>query len=229
MVLDIPTGEGCKVTTMEEARKLSHDFITVGNELGISVHCAVTYGSQPVGHAIGPALEAKEALETLMGGGPTSLIEKSTGLAGILLELGGLAARGAGRKLAKEILASGKALEKMREIIKVQNGNPDIEPEEIPIGSHTYDLTAPTDGYVATLHNRPLVRIARAAGTPKVHGAGLFLHAKIGSRVKEGDPVVTIYAETEGKLADAVDVAKSLMPFTVEGMLLHTLTDTEQF
>ncbi|MFX1577622.1 MAG: AMP phosphorylase [Promethearchaeota archaeon] len=229
LVLDIPTGEGCKVTTMEEARKLSHDFITVGNELGINIHCAMTYGSQPVGHAIGPALEAKEALETLMGGGPTSLIEKSTGLAGILLEMGGLAARGGGRKMAKDILVSGKALEKMREIIEAQNGKPDIKPEDIPIGSHTHNLCAPSDGYVATLHNRALVRIARAAGTPKIHSAGLYLHAKVGTRVKEGDSVLTIHAETESKLSDAIDVAKSLMPFTVEGMLLQTLTETEQF
>jgi AMP phosphorylase len=229
LVLDIPTGEGCKVTTMDEARKLSHDFITLGTELGINVHCAITYGSQPVGHAIGPALEAKEALETLMGGGPTSLIEKSTGLAGILLEMGGRAPRGAGRKIAKDILASGKALEKMRQIIEAQNGNGNITPKEISIGRHTFDLTAPSDGYVATIQNRALVRIARAAGTPKVHGAGLYLHAKVGSRVKDGDPVVTIYAETEGKLSDAVDIAKSLMPFTVEGMLLHTMTDTEQY
>lgn len=229
LVLDIPTGQGCKVTTMEEARKLSHDFITVGNELGINVHCAMTYGSQPVGHSIGPALEAKEALEALMGGGPTSLIEKSTGLAGLLLEMGGLAVRGAGRKLAKEILSSGKALKKMREIIQAQNGNPDIRPEQIPIGEYTYDIIAPSDGYVATLSNRALVRIARAAGTPKIHGAGLYLHAKIGSRVKEGDPVITVYAESKGKLNDAIDVSKSLMPFTVEGMLLHTMTETEQF
>ena len=90
-------------------------------------------------------------------------------------------------------------------------------------------MLAPSDGYVATLSNRALVRIARAAGTPKVHGAGLYLHAKVGSRVKEGDAVLTVYAETEGKLSDAINVAKTLMPFTVEGMLLHTLTDTEQF
>lgn len=229
LVLDIPTGEGCKVDTMEEARKLSHDFITVGNELGINVHCAMTYGSQPVGHAIGPSLEAREALEALMGRGPTSLLEKSTGLAGILLEMGGLAVRGSGRKMAKEILASGKALKKMQEIIKAQNGNPNIAPEQIPVGEYTHDLLAPSDGYVATLSNRALVRIARAAGTPKVHGAGLYLHAKIGSRVKQGNPVITIYAESEGKLSDALNVAKSLLPFTVEGMLLHTMTETEQF
>jgi AMP phosphorylase len=229
MVLDIPTGQGCKVTTMQEARKLSHDFIHVGNELGIVVQCAVTYGSQPVGHAIGPALEAREALETLMSKGPTSLIEKSTGLAGILLELGGLAARGAGRKLAKEILASGKALTKMREIIKVQNGDHKVNPEDIYVGEFTYDLLAPSDGYVATLNNRAIVRIARAAGTPKFSGAGIYLHHKVGSRVKEGNPVLTIYAESESKLSDAIEVAEGLLPFTVEGMILQTMTETEQF
>lgn len=214
---------------MEEARKLSHDFIHVGNELNVNVQCAITYGSQPVGHTIGPALEAKEALETLMGSGPTSLIEKSTGLSGLLLEMGGLAVRGSGRKLAKEILASGKALKKMQEMIEAQNGNPKIKPNEIPIGTHTYDISAPSDGYVATLQNRALVRIARAAGAPKFHGAGIYLHAKVGSRVKEGDPVLTIYSESEGKLSDAVHIANNTMPFTVEGMILKTLTETEHY
>lgn len=229
LVLDLPTGNGCKVTTMDEARKLSHDFIHVGNELGINVHCAITYGSQPVGHTIGPALEAREALEALSGGGPTSLIEKSTGLAGLLLEMGGLAHRGSGRELAKNILSSGKALEKMREIIEAQNGNSNIKPEDIPIGEHTHDLTAPSDGYVATLQNRALIRMARAAGAPKFHGAGIYLHAKIGSRVKKGDPVLTIYSESETKLSDAIQIAQTVLPFTVEGMILRTLTDTEQY
>lgn len=229
LVLDIPTGQGCKVITMDEARKLSHDFIHVGNELGINVHCAVTYGSQPVGHAIGPALEAREALETLMGGGPTSLIEKSTGLAGILLEMGGLATRGSGRKMAKEILSSGKALTKMREIIQAQNGNAQVQPKDIPLGEYTYEVLAPSDGYVATLNNRAIVRIARAAGTPKFAGSGIYVHNKVGARVKEGDAVLTIYSESEGKLGDAVEVAQNSMPFTVEGMILQTMTDTEQF
>jgi len=229
LVLDLPTGQGCKVTTMEEARRLSHDFIHVGNELGIHVQCAITYGSQPVGHAIGPALEAREALETLMGGGPTSLIEKSTGLAGLLLEMGGIAARGHGREQAKDILASGKALEKMKEIIEAQNGNPEIKPEEIPIGSYCHNLLAPSDGYVATLNNRALVRIARAAGAPKFHGAGVYLHAKVGSKVRKGDPVLTIYSESEAKLTDALTIAKSLMPFTVEGMILQTVTNMEHY
>lgn len=229
LVLDLPTGNGCKVTTMDEARKLSHDFIHVGNELGINVHCAITYGSQPVGHAIGPALEAREALETLKGGGPTSLIEKSTGLAGLLLEMGGLAHRGSGRDLAKNILSSGKALTKMREIIGAQNGNSKVNPEDIPLGEHRHDLIAPSDGYVATLENRALIRMARAAGAPKFHGAGIYLHAKVGSRVKRGDPVLTLYSESEGKLSDAIQISQTVLPFTVEGMILRTLTDTEQY
>jgi AMP phosphorylase len=229
MVLDLPTGEGCKVSTMEEARKLSHDFIHVGNELGINVHCAITYGSQPVGHTIGPALEAREALEALMGHGPASLIEKSTGLAGLLLEMSGRAPRGSGRQMAKEILASGKALEKLRQIIEAQNGNSKVEPKDIPVGEYKYDLLAPSDGYVATLSNRALVRMARAAGAPKFHGAGIYLHAKIGTRVKKDDPVLTIYSESEGKLSDAIQIAQTVMPFTVEGMILQSLTETEQY
>ncbi len=229
LVLDLPTGEGCKVITMEEARKLSRDFIFVGNELGINVHCAITYGSQPVGHAIGPALEAKEALEALLGKGPPSLIEKSTGLAGMLLEMSGLVARGAGRREAKEILASGKALQKLREIIEAQNGNPNITPNDISIGQYHHNLVAPSDGYVAILQNRALVRIARAAGAPKFPGSGIYLHHKIGSRVKEGDPVLTIFSESSGKLSDAIQIAEATTPFSVEGMLLRTLTETEEY
>jgi AMP phosphorylase len=229
LVLDLPTGEGCKVTTMEEARKLSHDFIHVGTELGINVHCAITYGSQPVGHTIGPALEAREALEALMGRGPASLIEKSTGLAGLLLEMSGRAPRGGGRQLAKELLASGKALEKMRQIIEAQNGNSKVEPKDVPVGEYKHDVLAPSDGYVATLQNRALVRMARAAGAPKFPGSGIYLHAKIGTRVKKDDPVVTIYSESEGKLSDAIQIAQTVMPFTVEGMILQSLTETEQY
>ncbi len=91
MLIDIPTGKGVKVETVDQARALARDFIELGKRLGQYVEVAVTYGGQPIGHTVGPALEAREALSTLMTGkGPGSLIEKATGLAGgILLEMGG--------------------------------------------------------------------------------------------------------------------------------------------
>jgi len=223
LVLDIPTGKGAKVEDFETARKLGNDFIELGNRLGIRVRCGITYGGQPVGHTVGPALEAKEALETLMGGGPNSLIEKSTSLAGMLLEMNGIASRGNGQDVAKEILRSGKAYQKMREIIAHQGGNPDIKPEDIPLGSSRYVISAPIDGYVSSISNRSINAIARAAGAPIDKGAGVKLYAKMGYSVKRGDPVVEIYANRPSKLRDAISLSMREPPFMIEGMLLEEL------
>ena len=127
LVLDIPTGEDTKILTPEEARRLGNRFIDLGAKLGIRIRCGVTYGGQPVGHAVGPALEAKEALSTLEGTGPASLIEKSTALAGLLLEMAGKATKGSGQDMAKDVLQSGQALAKMKEIIEAQGGDPNIK------------------------------------------------------------------------------------------------------
>ena len=91
ILIDIPTGPGAKVEVMDQARSLAHDFMELGRRLDVQVEVAITYGGQPVGYAVGPALEAREALETLRGNGPGSLVEKATSLAGIMLELGGVA------------------------------------------------------------------------------------------------------------------------------------------
>ncbi|MEM3621077.1 MAG: AMP phosphorylase [Candidatus Methanomethyliaceae archaeon] len=221
LVLDIPTGRGAKVESFEEARKLANEFIELGSRLGIRVRCGLTYGGQPVGHTVGPALEAKEALETLMGRGPNSLIEKSTALAGTLFEMTGLAPRGGGQDMAKEILRSGKAYQKFREIIENQGGNPNIKPDEIPLGEKRYILAAPTDGYVSSINNSAINAIAKAAGAPLDKGAGVKLYAKMGYAVKKGDPVVEIYAERESKLKEALGVASRNPPFMIEGMLLE--------
>ncbi|MDI9644998.1 MAG: AMP phosphorylase [Candidatus Verstraetearchaeota archaeon] len=223
LVLDIPTGKGAKVEDFESARKLGNDFIELGNRLGIRVRCGITYGGQPVGHTVGPALEAKEALETLMGGGPNSLIEKSTSLAGMLFEMNGLATRGNGHALAKEILRSGKAYQKMREIISHQGGNPDIKPDDLPLGTERYVITAPADGYVSSISNRSINAIARAAGAPVDKGAGVKLYAKMGYSVKKGDKVVEIYSSRQSKLREAISVAMRDPPFMIEGMLLEEL------
>ncbi|MBO8174448.1 MAG: AMP phosphorylase [Thermococcus sp.] len=224
ILIDIPTGKGVKVETMEEARSLARDFIELGKRLGQYVEVAITYGGQPVGHTVGPALEAKEALQTLMTGkGPGSLVEKATGLAGILLEMGGVAPAGMGKKMAREILESGKAYQKMREIIEEQGGNPDIKPEEIPIGDKTYTFTAPTSGYITFIDNKAITGIARAAGAPEDKGAGLELYVKVGEKVKEGDPLFTIYAESEARLDQAIVYARRTEPIRIEGMVLQRI------
>ncbi|ANF21898.1 AMP phosphorylase [Thermococcus piezophilus] len=224
VLIDIPTGKGVKVGTVDEARSLARDFIELGKRLGQYVEVAITYGGQPIGHTVGPALEAREALQALMTGkGPGSLIEKATGLAGILLEMGGVAPAGMGKKMAREILESGKAYQKMREIIEEQGGNPDIKPDDILIGAKTYTFTAPTSGYITSIDNKAITGIARAAGAPEDKGAGIELYVKVGEKVKEGDPLFTIYAESEVRLDQAIVFARRAEPIRIEGMVLQRI------
>ncbi|MBM5806046.1 MAG: AMP phosphorylase [Candidatus Verstraetearchaeota archaeon] len=223
LVLDIPTGKGAKVENFEDARRLGNEFIDLGSRLGIKVRCGITYGGQPVGHTVGPALEAKEALETLMDKGPNSLIEKSTSLAGMLFEMNGMAVKGNGQAIAKDILRSGRAHAKMQEIIERQGGDPKIKPDDIRLGDKRFVITAPTDGYVSVISNSAISAIAKAAGAPVDKGAGVRLYAKMGYAVKKGDPVIEIFAEREQRLREAQSVASLKPPFMIEGMLLEEL------
>jgi len=225
VVIDIPVGAGAKVTTVEEARKLAQSFVELSERFNIHLQCGITYGGQPVGHMVGPALEAREALMALQGRGPASLVEKSTALAGILLEMGFVAQPGQGKDLAKEILASGKALKKMREIIEIQGGNSKIRPEDVNVGQHTLSLKAPCDGFVTNVSNAAITAIARAAGAPREKGAGVALRWKRGYKVKKKDILFEIYAERTSKLNDAYNLALKMNPVTIEGMLLYKVPE----
>ncbi len=224
VLIDIPAGAGAKVESMEEARDLAHDFMSLGHELEVQVETAVTYGGQPLGYTVGPALEAREALETLQGKGPTSLIEKATSLAGIMLEAAGAAAYGSGKETALEILKSGKANQKMREIIEAQGGNPDVRVADLPIGDKKGSIRAPNDGYIKRIDNQCIRDLGRAAGAPRDKGAGLKVILKEGRKVKRGDVLLEIYSEHEKKLDDALKLAKQRPPIRIEGMLIEKVT-----
>ena len=202
VVIDIPTGAEVKVKTMGEANLLAQDFIELGKRLEMDVQCAITYGGQPIGHAMGPALEAREALENIMNLNlDDDLIDKATDIAGMLLEMTG---KPNGRDIAMEILRSGRAEKKLREIIKEQGGDPHIKPNDIPIGECSHDVAAGESGIVLWMNSSRLVELARLAGSPKDKGAGILLHKKLGDKVAEGDGLFTIYAEKPGKLENAL-------------------------
>jgi AMP phosphorylase len=222
VVVDMPVGPGTKLATPEAGRSLAKDLIDLGERLGIRMECAMTFGGSPVGRTIGPALEVKEALTLLEGkGGPNSLKEKSLSLAGILLEMGGVAARGDGYRVAEEILSSGKAHKKMLEIIEAQGGNPQIKSEEIPIGEHQEDVLSPSNGYVVAFFNKRIVELARLAGAPADKKAGVIIRKKMGEMVKKGEPLFTLCSSSEWDLNSAAKDAKRQMPIVVEGMLLE--------
>lgn len=224
VVIDIPVGIGTKVPTLLEGKKLSRELIDLGERLGMKVECAMTYGASPVGRTIGPAVEVREALKVLETmEGPNSLIEKSTALAGILLEMGGVAAKGQGKDIAMETLRSGKALKKLKEIIEAQGGNPNISHTDIKVGEHRGELSAPADGYVIEFDNKRIVEIARMAGAPTDKGAGVWIHRKKGETVKKGEPLITIFADKSWKLTNALKSAEKEYPIIVEGMLLERM------
>jgi len=198
LVIDIPTGRGTKTKTIGDANLLAKDFINLGRKLSIKTQCAITYGEQPIGHSLGPSLEAKEALEVLMRRqNIPDLIDKATDIAGILFEMVG---KKNGKELAVEILKSGKAEQKMREIIMHQGGASEIKPEDIKIGEFGLDVVAETPGVVLWINSNDLVEVARAAGSPKDKGAGIHLYKKLGDKVEKDEKLYTVYAEKSSKL-----------------------------
>ena len=209
VVVDIPTGRGAKIKTIGEAQALAYDFIDLGKRLGMKVQCAVTFGEQPLGCAVGPALEAREALSAITGNGPSDLIEKAIDIAGILFEMVDI---GNGKQKAQRLLTSGKAERKLRQIIEAQGGDSKVKPGDIEVGDKRAELKTDKGGRVLWINNEDTARIAREAGAPKEKGAGVVLRSKLGENVKKNGVLLEIYAERNVKLEAALELAEKLRP-----------------
>ncbi len=226
LVLDIPVGEGTKFPTIDMGKKFAYLFKEIAANVGIEAECALTLAHQPIGHAVGPALEAKEALTLLRDytAGPNSLIEKSTDLAGILLEMSGKALKGMGQSLAKDILRSGKAYEKMKKIIEAQGGDPEIKPEDIELGPYIKEFFASKDGYIVDVNNSIINRIAKTTGCPNSKSSGVEIIKKQGAKIKEGELVFRVYSHNESKLRKAEKIYNTTGgPIRLGGMIIERL------
>ena len=226
LLVDLPTGAGTKIPTLEVARAYARDFADLGEKLGIHVECAITYADQPVGSAIGPNLEARECIRVLEGSEhPASVVEKACECAGILLEMAGFH-DGAGK--AREILESGQAHKKFMEIVVAQGGRADLKSSDLEPGKYSADVLATKSGYINSIRNKDLVAVAKACGAPADKGAGLLLFKKKGQRVEKGDVLFTLYADNEVKLNRARDIAERYSPITIEGMLIKRISTPER-
>ncbi|MCD6477132.1 MAG: AMP phosphorylase [Candidatus Aenigmarchaeota archaeon] len=214
LVIDMPTGRGAKIKTVGAATSLAYDFIELGKRLGIHTACGITYGEQPIGYRIGPALEAQEALLTLKGNGPKDLLEKVASLAGILFEM---VAKNHidGKKHALYLIKSGKAYKKMKQIIEAQGGDPNIKPSDIEVGKKHVYVRSNKSGFVLWTKNAEIAAIAREAGAPKDKGAGLIINKKNGDKVKKGDILLIIYSNNSAKLDSALKLVKEYEPIVV--------------
>ncbi len=222
VVIDIPIGRGAKIADPEKARELGRDFIRMGSKLGMKIEVLITDGSEPIGNGIGPALEAKDVLEVLEGNGPEDLRNKSCLIAGKLLEMVGKAKEGEGYDLASELINNGKALKKMNEIIKMQGGK-SLNSGNIQFGKHKYIVKAKRSGKISHIDNKKISKIARAAGAPRDKKAGVYLYRLKGDRVKKGDILFDIYAESRTRLNFALKALDVWHPIEFERILLDVM------
>ena len=223
LLIDIPTGEGSKIPTVDIAEDYARDMISIGKELGIKVECAVTRADQPIGRCIGPILEARECISILENGSIDGAVaEKACGMAGMILEMAGFKD---GNAMAKEILSSGKAHGKFLEIVEAQNGSPDLKSDDLVPGRIVRDIHATRTGKVQFIDNPSIVATARAAGAPEDTGAGIELLHEIGDSVEEGETLFRIYARNQTKLDRAVDSARSRRPMRVEDAPISPISE----
>jgi len=223
VIVDIPVGRGVKVPYYEKGQDLARHFLRIGNQINMKIEALITDGAEPVGQGIGPALECIDVLKVLSGEGPEDLRHKSLLMAGKLLELTGKAGKDEGYKIAEEILLSGKALMKFREIVEAQGGNPNVKITDIQVGQYTYTVKAQTKGTIYHIDNHTMAKIARIAGAPRAKGAGVLLHKARGDRIAVGDPLFTIYAESEQSLDYAIKALEKLEPIELRKILLGSL------
>lgn len=217
VLIEIPHGPGTKCTR-PRANELEKKFLALGSRLGIKLKISKTDGSQPVGRGIGPALEARDVLWVLEknDSAPADLKNRSLYLAGQLLELVKRAKPGTGFKTAASLIENGAALKKLKEIIAAQGGNPKITSADIQIGKYDETILAERTGAIQAIDNDIIKRIGRHLGAPYNKGAGLYLYAKVGDKVKDGDKLFSLYAESGRKLAEGLEFAEANNPYKIK-------------
>ena len=213
LVLDVKVGEGAFMRTVEDARRLAEAMRGLGEEAGMEVVCLLTDMEQPLGNAVGNALEVLEAYETLDGGGPPDFRELVVTAATHLLALSDLGLEeGAARERVVTSLADGSALAAYNRWIRAQGGDPD--PALLPRAPVIRVVHAPATGVVRRLRAREVAAVAMALGAgrerkedPVDHAVGVVCRAKRGDPVEKGDPLAEIHARDE----DAADAAEAAL------------------
>lgn len=211
ILLDVKVGSGAFMKTEDEARHLAGELTRVGARLGKDVHCVMSDMNQPLGMAVGNALEVVEAVETLRCEGPVELTELCLDLAAKMLTLGGVAPNeGEGRWQAEQALSSGAAIRVFKRWIEAQGGDPAVASDTslLPLASRSREVTVSGErGFVVGTDAEEIGRAAMLLGAGRATkddlidpGAGLVLDIRIGHEVTPGDRIATLYAATEQQL-----------------------------
>jgi thymidine phosphorylase len=179
----------------------------------------LTDGSQPIGRGVGPVLETIDIMKVLGNDpeAPHGLREKALQLAGRIIEFDLDVRGGQGYAIARDILESGRALAKMNAIIDMQGRN--LEPPKL--GKLQHNVVAFKTGIVEAIDNFKIATVARLAGAPMDKGAGVYLHKKVGDKVKQGEPLFTIYAQFKANFNFAITASEKEHSYKIKSADSH--------
>ncbi len=213
LLIDIPAGPSAKVRHMRDALRLRKLFEYVGKQLGLHLEVIITDGRQPIGRGIGPAFEARDVMQVLQNdpGAPADLRQKALRLAGRVLEFDPDVRGGDGFAVARDILDSGRALAKMNAIIQAQGR----QKQAVAPGQLSFEMPAPASGTVTSIDNLQVAHIAHFAGAPLDKGAGIDLFRKIGDKVRKGEPLYRVHAESAADFQFARTLASRSSGYTI--------------
>lgn len=198
LLLDVKTGSGAFMKTIEESRDLARTMVDLGRRQGVRTVAMITWMGQPLGREVGNANEIRESVAVLRGEGPEDVTELTLRFGEVMLELAGI---GGGRSLLLEAIESGKALEKLIEVAKAQGGDPSVieDPDLLPLAPYQAVITAPAAGFVVEVDAFTVGAAATRLGAGRERkeddidpGVGVTLHAKVGDEVALGDPLAQV-------------------------------------
>ena len=213
ILLDVKVGLGAFMQTLAEARELAELMVSVAKQAKRKAVALLSDMNQPLGCAVGNALELKEAIETLRGGGPQDFREHCLTVAAHMLLLGGKAAEETqARQMGESALREGRAWEKFRTLVIAQGGDVAAveDPSRLPTARRIETVAAPRSGYLSRVDARIVGETVVALGggrakkgDPIDHAVGVIVHQKVGDQVEAGQPLFTVHASDQERLAQA--------------------------
>ena len=213
IVLDVKVGDGAFMKTPEDAKELAREMVDIGNNVGRKTIAVISDMDQPLGFAIGNALEVIEAIELLKGNGPKDLLELTLTLGSNMLVLSGkVKDEEEGRALLLENINNGKAVQKLKEFVKAQGGDESYvdDYEKFPKAKHIIEVKSEKEGYINKIHAEKLGLIAMELGAGRATkestidlAVGMKLTKKRGDKVEKGDVIAYVYANDLDKAEKA--------------------------
>lgn len=229
VIIDLPYGQTVKVHKLKDAEVLKEKFEYLAKRFRIKLKVLIHRTDQPFGQGIGPLLEARDVLRILQrkNNAPVDLEIRSLNLAGnlldlCLLDLGVLKQKeikekfGNGIGWATNILETKKAWQKMQEIIKAQEGNPNIDSEDLKPGKHSLRVAAGKKGIIKKINSQNITLLAKILGSPNEKKSGIYIHKKIGAKIDKESQLCTLFSEKVYNLKEARESIKSFPIFTIE-------------